>query len=97
MTRWRLSSIDIRVETGRYSNIPRNERRCELCSTGEIEDENHVIFRCSAYQAIRAKYSISSFTCVKDVLNPKTNEAASQVAKFLIAQEKIRTEHYQSL
>jgi hypothetical protein len=29
------------IDTGRYTNIPRNERICKNCANQEIEDETH--------------------------------------------------------
>ena len=37
----RLSSYDLKIETGRHNNTPRNIRLCELCSLQDIEDEYH--------------------------------------------------------
>ena len=54
ITRWRLSNHDLKIETGRYSGIPRGERRCDICDV--MEDEAHVIFRCPRYEEIRTKY-----------------------------------------
>jgi hypothetical protein len=33
------------IETGRYKNIPRNERLCKNCSANEIEDEAHFLIK----------------------------------------------------
>jgi superfamily II helicase len=37
--RFRVSVHRLYIETGRYKNIPRNERLCKNCSANEIEDE----------------------------------------------------------
>ena len=44
ITRWRLSSHHLYIETGRYKNPPvvREERKCVICE--EVEDEEHVRF-----------------------------------------------------
>ena len=34
------------IERGRYFGIPREERFCPHCDSGEIEDEIHFIFKC---------------------------------------------------
>ena len=34
------------VERGRYTNIIRNERHCDLCESGHLGDEFHLLFEC---------------------------------------------------
>ena len=55
-TRFRLSSHRLKVETGRWSRIPRENR---LCECGTVQDENHVLFNCNKTKEIRDKYEIS--------------------------------------
>ena len=44
--RYRVSAHRLYIETGRYKNIPRNERLCKNCSANEIEDEAHFLIKC---------------------------------------------------
>ena len=44
--RFRVSAHRLYIETGRYTNIPRNERLCKNCSANEIEDEAHFLIKC---------------------------------------------------
>ena len=37
------------------SKLPRAERVCPCCSSGQSEDELHVIFECTAYDVIRSQ------------------------------------------
>jgi hypothetical protein len=37
----------LQIETGRYRNVPRDERLCQKCSENEIEDEVHFLIKCS--------------------------------------------------
>ena len=39
-------NLPLRVETGRYRNVPLNERLCTYCQLDEIEDDVHFIVRC---------------------------------------------------
>ena len=41
----RTSAHRLFIETGRYTNIPRNERICKNCTNQEIEDETHFLTR----------------------------------------------------
>ena len=53
LVRFRISSHQLRIKTGRYENIPRNERICHFCTSNKIEDENHFLLDCKAYSQIR--------------------------------------------
>ena len=37
----------LRIETGRYDNIPRDERLCSLCNCNRTEDETALFIRLS--------------------------------------------------
>ena len=52
MAKFRCGVAPIRVETGRYENIPLNERTCFNCNHN-VEDEFHVLFHCDIYNDIR--------------------------------------------
>ena len=45
MTRFRLGSHFLPIETGRWTRLNRDERLCNTC--GEIGDEKHILFSCS--------------------------------------------------
>ena len=57
-TRFRLSSHRLKVETGRWSRIPRENRLCG-CGAGAIQDEIHVLLNCVKTDGIREKYLIN--------------------------------------
>ena len=58
-TKLRISAHDFEIETGRYSNIPREERICKWCSLTKgdktVEDEMHVLYHCEFYADGREK------------------------------------------
>ena len=43
----RLGTLDLEVEKSRQQNIPRAERFCKLCCSGEVEDVAHFILNCN--------------------------------------------------
>jgi len=43
LSKFRCGVAPIRIETGRYGNLPLNERKCYFFDS--IEDEVHVLFR----------------------------------------------------
>jgi hypothetical protein len=52
----RLSSLPIRLETGRYERprLPEQARLCQICSDGvSVENEEHFIFICTCFHDIR--------------------------------------------
>jgi hypothetical protein len=56
LSRFRLSSHQLEIERGRYSNIPRDERKCKFCNLNVIENEYHFLLICPLYTSIRQKY-----------------------------------------
>ena len=56
ITKIRLSSHNLFIETGRYIGIVRNERKCIWCSLNVLEDEFHFVLQCAKYNDLRKKY-----------------------------------------
>ena len=90
ITRCRLSSHELKIETGRYTKpiTIREDRLCKICR--EIENESHAIFTCRAHRWIREKNKklFDSFKDVKTFLNPPTVDTAKKVALCLTEIEK---------
>ena len=61
-TKFRLSAHNLRVETGRWARLPREER---LCLCGEIQDETHVVESCRLLNDIRENYPNIDFNIVE--------------------------------
>ena len=61
-TQFRISNHKLQIEYGRYQNIPREERTCKLCNSGEIEDEFHLSLACQNHW---------TFALVLDMYVPK--------------------------
>ena len=53
LAKLRLGALPIRVETGQYNGLERNQRLCMVCNKGNIEDEYHVMFDCQAHEEAR--------------------------------------------
>ena len=53
MTKIRTSTHKLMVEKGRYLKIPRADRTCPNCSLNVVEDEEHALIECPAYEAAR--------------------------------------------
>ena len=89
VTRWRLPSDKLKVETDRYSNVPRESRVCLLCNI--LEDESHVIFVCPIYQSVRSKFQhlLAVNTDIKSILNPNSTFVV-EIAQLLYDIEDTR-------
>ena len=44
ITRFRVSAHTLLIEKGRYHNIERDKRLCQMCDMNDVEDEYHFIF-----------------------------------------------------
>ena len=42
-----LRNTKLPIETGRWFNIPRENRICKLCNSSDIGDEFHYLFKCT--------------------------------------------------
>ena len=67
MTRFRVGSHRLRVETGRWSRLPREERICS-CGVGGVQDEEHVVFHCENTRDLREKYDVEESRTLVEVL-----------------------------
>ena len=58
VTKLRLSAHNLPVETGRYSNTPKQNRVCTFCNLGEVGDEFHYCMVCPhhEFQKLRDTY-----------------------------------------
>ena len=55
ISRIRLSSHNLAIESGRPNDICRGERVCEFCKSS-IQDEFHFVIICPLYNDLRMKY-----------------------------------------
>ena len=56
MAQIRCGVLPIRLETGRFCRLPVENRLCELCNLGKVEDEFHFVMECSLYQGERERF-----------------------------------------
>ena len=61
----RLGTLDLEIEKSRRLNIPRAERVCKLCNSGEIEDVVHFILKCPRLGDVRKNYIMKLSSSVK--------------------------------
>ena len=65
-TQFRLSSHRLRIETGRWSRLPRERR---LCQCGSVQDETHVILHCPLLRYVRDENNGINFTSIIEVMS----------------------------
>ena len=56
LSKIRISNHRLAIETGRFSKTPRSERICLHCkadNVSEIDDEQHLLLRCSRFSEFR--------------------------------------------
>lgn len=54
--RFRTTNNYLPIETGRWRNIPRENRTCNVCNSGKLGDEYHYIFECSVFNEDRKRF-----------------------------------------
>ena len=53
---FRIGNHKLRIETGRYHQIPRVKRLCPLCKSNQGEDESHFLIYCNKYSILRNEF-----------------------------------------
>ena len=88
--KFRTANIKIPVETGRWKNIPKENRICTFCNDG-IGDEFHYLFVCKNYDinALRNKYVPTYYSSnptkikLKGLLSFCHVELLSNISRFI--------------
>ena len=79
MTRLRLSSHNLNIETGRHTGTDRADRLCTLCKNG-IEDETHFLITCPMYEDLRLTH-LSDFSHILTDNTKSDHEKATMLLK----------------
>jgi hypothetical protein len=53
MTQFRIGILPLHIETGRFRNVPEDERKCKVCDFNDIENEFHFLCICNVYNEFR--------------------------------------------
>ena len=78
ITRFRVSAHTLLIEKGRYHNIERGKRICQMCDMNDVEYEYHFVLKCPLYINLRFLYiktyywfkpSVFKFVQLLSVLN----------------------------
>ena len=52
----RCGTLPLKIETGRFVGTPKENRLCDICNNGQVEDEFHFIFYCEFYSNERNEF-----------------------------------------
>jgi hypothetical protein len=81
LSKFRLSSHDLRIETGRYER-PKLEAEqwvCLICNSGEKEDEEHFLTHCTAYNNERLILLHSCNYSINNIYNMDKNRQFNEI------------------
>ena len=76
-TRMRLGSHRLKVETGRWSRIPKERR---LCMCGIVQDEIQVLLNCPLLDNVRGNFREMNFSSLNSIASC---ENFSMLAKYM--------------
>ena len=90
ISRFRTTNNRLPIETGRWDNIERNERNCQLCFSSEIGDEFHYLLKCTYFRNERKKLlpkfvnSRPNVMKFNSLMNTENIVTLQNLAKYLI-------------
>ena len=82
-TRLRVSSHNLKVETGRWARLPRESRLCP-CGSGDVQDEFHAICQCRFTSNIRSMFPHIVFTSIKEFFASKHTRDISKICEMVL-------------
>ena len=69
-TRLRVMSHNLRIETGRWSNVPTVNRVCQ-CDGVKVQDEKHVLLDCPLSAHVRLRYQMLPLESINSLMKCK--------------------------
>ena len=85
-SKFRISNHKLEIESGRYKNVCREERICQVCHSGEVENELHFALTCQKYNEIRN----NSSTILKNVLKlGSTTESKTKILEHIMLSDDL--------
>ena len=83
----RCSGHCLEIEKGRHKNIETKDRICNMCTDKAVEDEDHFLSKCKAYEQLRKKYHITDYNTT-DIMNTSNQR---NLAFYLMSAFELRT------
>ena len=100
VTKFKCGVLPIMIETGRYKDVPLENRLCQICTDKVIEDEEHFIGKCEALSHVRYKYNVMfrekgvdietmNASCIKNMLHPDCIKITCHLLTDLFEERKV--------
>ncbi|MCU7800877.1 MAG: reverse transcriptase family protein [gamma proteobacterium symbiont of Lucinoma myriamae] len=89
LIKFRTGNHKLPVETGRWENIPLNERKCSLCNLNDIGDEFHYLFKCTYFSSERNEllkayfYKRPNILKFSELLTSNNEACLKRLSKFV--------------
>ena len=93
ITKLRGGTNRLRIEKGRYENLPASERFCEICRNGEVEDERHFLLSCSEYDDLRREM----WNEVEDLYGMPRPDSEDDQLNWILGTQFVKTSKYKNL
>ena len=89
ISKLRCSNHSLEIEKGRHKGgkTRTEDRICTFCNNGEVEDEEHFLFKCDTYTPLRDKHLLETITATSDLF---TEEFMNNLGNYLIEAFKMR-------
>ena len=89
--KFRKSNHSLFIETGIYCRpiLPREKRICKFCKNDEIEDEFHLLFKCSLYDDLREIF----FQKIARILDFNPDDQSNALNMMFTSTNKISKNH----
>ncbi len=88
LARFRCVSHKLQIELGRQVKpvkVPVQQRYCELCNLGAVEDEDHFLLVCPAYQSVRERFKGSlPLTAITPLAELLSYQQQGILVRFLV-------------
>ena len=79
------SDHSLRIEVGRKSNIPADQRFCKICNSDKVENEEHFFVECAACTFHRTQL----FLMIQDIVRTFPQITLSQKLIYLVMCENM--------
>ncbi len=90
----------LQIELGRQVKpvkVPVQQRYCKICNLGAVEDEDHFLSVCPAYQSVQERFRSSlPLTAITPLAELLSCQQQGILARFLVQCQTVRSELFQT-
>jgi len=96
LARFRCANHKLQIELGRKvkpMKVQMQQRYCKLCNLGAVEDEDHFLLVCLAYQSVQERFRGSlPLTAITRLAELLSCQQQGILARFLVQCQTVRSE-----